>query len=99
MGAMERAVYNARAFRDLPRDLCVVAFLLGPAAGDCDGEIHRHHVDPHDPSFPSIPVCMKHHHRLHELLRSLSRGARRRARQASTAETLEQALGQLEKGR
>ena len=73
---MHTAVYNTRRWRDLPRDHCIVDTLLGDAAGDCRGLIHRHHVDPADPSSRTVSVCAAHHSQLHGLLRHVGRRRR-----------------------
>ena len=75
---MERAAYNTRAWRALPRDRCIVSVLFGDAAGPCQGLIHRHHVDPDDPRSRSVPCCASHHPKLQAALRFLLRTPRRR---------------------
>ncbi len=69
-------VYNTSAWRELPRDYCIVDVLLGDAAGSCAGLIHHHHVDPEDPYARTVQVCASHHPKVHALLRSLSRTRR-----------------------
>ncbi len=68
---MDRRAYDRRSFRNLPREVCEVADLLGPLAGECRGYIHRHHVDPEDPDSRTVQVCNRHHQRLHAALRAL----------------------------
>ena len=68
---MERSVYNAQHWRDLPRDYCSVDWLLSGAAGPCKGLIHHHHVDPTDPGSRTIQVCNAHHQKIHAVLRGL----------------------------
>jgi len=75
---MEHRVYNRRAWRELPRDECVVAFLFGEAVGPCSHPIDRHHVDPDDPDSRSVQVCHRHHPSLQAALRVLTRPVRRR---------------------
>lgn len=70
---MERQVYNTRAWRELPRDHCVVDLLLGGAAGPCRGLIGHHHVDDTDPDSRTVQVCNSHHQKLQAALRSLKR--------------------------
>lgn len=69
---MERTVYDTRAWRNLPRDYCVIDLLLGDAAGPCQGLIHHHHVDPADPDSRTVQVCNGHHGRLHGVLGRLT---------------------------
>lgn len=66
---MERTAYDKRAFRNLPRERCVMEEIFG--FEDCLGSIHRHHVDPDDPDSRTIEVCNSHHQRLHAALRAL----------------------------
>ena len=54
---MQRTVYDKRSFRRLERKQCAVSLLLGEAAGDCRGSIHRHHTDPEDESSRTVEVC------------------------------------------
>src|SRR5262245_51137319 len=68
---MQKTVYDKRSFRALPREFCLVAELLGDAAGPCSGLIHRHHLDPLDEHSRTVPVCNGHHQRLHATLRGL----------------------------
>lgn len=68
---MERSVYNAQHWRDLPRDYCSVDWLLSGVAGPCKGLIHHHHVDPTDPGSRTIQVCNAHHQKIHAVLRGL----------------------------
>lgn len=75
---MERAVYNSQSWRQLPRTRCLVSVLLGAAAGPCRGDVHRHHVDPHDPESRTVEVCAAHHSRIHAVLRSLGSSRWRR---------------------
>lgn len=72
------AVYNTQAWRDLPRDYCVVELLLDDAAGPCRGLIHHHHVDPTDPDSRTVQVCAAHHPRIHALLRGVTSSRVRR---------------------
>jgi hypothetical protein len=67
---MDRRAYDKRAFRNLPRERCAVADLFG--LDDCHGSIHRHHVNPEDPSSRTIEVCNRHHQRVHAALRTLA---------------------------
>jgi hypothetical protein len=73
---MERAVYNTRAWRQLPRDYCLVSELLGDLAGPCRGLIHHHHVDPADPFSRTVQVCAAHHPKIHRVLNSMKRRRR-----------------------
>ena len=68
---MDRTAYDKRAFRSLPRERCEVEYLLGAFAGACAGKIHLHHTDPEDPNSRLIPVCNRHHQRLHAAMRAL----------------------------
>jgi hypothetical protein len=68
---MDKTVYDRRAFRNLPREDCTLTYLFGDAAGECGGLIHLHHVDPSDPDSRLLPVCARHHTRLHAALRAL----------------------------
>ena len=68
---MQRTAYDKRSFRRLERKQCAVSLLLGEAAGDCRGSIHRHHTDPEDESSRTVEVCNAHHQHLHHLLRTL----------------------------
>ena len=68
---MQRQAYDKRAFRNLPREQCVVSELFGEMVGDCHGFVHRHHVEPTDPDSRTVPVCNRHHQRLHAALRAL----------------------------
>lgn len=68
---MGERVYNRQAWRDLPRNRCVVEHLFGAAAEPCSGVVHRHHVDPDDPFGRTVEVCAAHHPRLHAILRRL----------------------------
>lgn len=71
---MHATVYSKREWRELPRDgECVVGFLFAEAVGPCDGAIHRHHVDPDDPTSRSVQVCARHHPALQAALRRLAR--------------------------
>jgi hypothetical protein len=72
------AVYNTSAWRDLPRNYCLVGELLGDVAGTCHGLIHHHHVDPTDPDSRTVQVCASHHPKVHALLRRFDAGERRR---------------------
>ena len=72
------AVYNTSAWRDLPRNYCLVGELLGDVASPCGGLIHHHHVDPTDPDSRTVQVCASHHPRIHSLLRRFDAGERRR---------------------
>lgn len=74
---MEPSVYNRRAWRELPRDYCIVEHLLGDLVGPCQGLIHHHHVDPADPDSRTVQVCNRHHGRVHGLLRGLERPRKR----------------------
>jgi hypothetical protein len=69
---MQKQVYDKREFRNLPRKQCAVSLLFGETVGPCRGLIHRHHVNPEDPSSRTIEVCNSHHQRLHAALRALS---------------------------
>lgn len=64
-------IYHTQVWRDLPRDECIVEFLLGDAVGPCHGLVHRHHVDPDDPFSRTYSVCNGHHQRMHTILRAL----------------------------
>ena len=68
---MDKTVYDKRAWRNLPRDRCEVAYLFGDVIGPCKGMIHLHHTDPADPGSRTIQVCNSHHQRLHAALRAL----------------------------
>ena len=70
------AVYNTRAWRELPRDYCIVDILLDDAAGPCRGLIHHHHVDPNDPYSRTVQVCAAHHPQLHAVLHAVGRRRR-----------------------
>jgi hypothetical protein len=72
---MDKTVYDKRSFRNLPRETCVVADLFG--LDDCHGSIHRHHVDPEDPSSRTLEVCNRHHQHLHKVLRTLAGASER----------------------
>lgn len=72
---MNRTVYDTQAWRDLPRDYCIVGELLG--SGSCGGLIHHHHVDPADPASRTVQVCAAHHPQIHAVLRGLDRPVRR----------------------
>jgi hypothetical protein len=74
---MERTVYDSQAWRELPRERCIVEVLLGDAAGDCGGLIHRHHVDPDDPNSRTVEVCAVHHPKIHAALRALTENSQR----------------------
>lgn len=74
---MDRSAYMRRAWRELPRDYCIVHILLGDVAGPCSGLIHHHHVDPADPDSRTVQVCNGHHQRIHAALRALSGSQRR----------------------
>jgi hypothetical protein len=65
--------YDTAAWRSLPRTRCIVERLLGDAAGDCAGPVHRHHVDPSDPMSRTVEVCQRHHGRLHGVLGRVNR--------------------------
>jgi len=62
-------IYSTAAWRDLPRNYCAVALLLGPTVGLCSGLIAHHHVDPEDPHSRTVQVCNSHHSKLHAVLR------------------------------
>lgn len=68
---MHRSAYDKRAWRELPREKCVLESLFGEAAGPCSGTIHRHHLNPADPASRSVEVCAAHHPRLQAILRRL----------------------------
>lgn len=74
---MEKTIYDRRAFRNLPREVCTVEQLLGDLAGPCTGLIHLHHSDPEDPGSKLVSVCAGHHPKLHALLRRLADGTER----------------------
>lgn len=65
---MERQVYDAQRWRDLPRTSCVAEVLFGEAAGPCGGRIDRHHVDKDDPESRTVEVCVVHHPILEAIL-------------------------------
>ena len=69
---MDASVYSTRAWRELPRNYCVVELLFGEAVGPCSGLIHHHHVDPTDPDSRTAQVCATHHPKVHAALRHLS---------------------------
>lgn len=58
---MERHCYDVQAWRDLPRNSCIIEVLFGAAGGACGGLIHRHHVDKTDPESRTLEVCQVHH--------------------------------------
>lgn len=70
--------YNTRSWRELPRDSCAVAELLG--VEDCLGAIHLHHVHPlalgGDFGARTVPACARHHPMLEALARRAFRWQR-----------------------
>ena len=82
---MHRSVYQTAEWRGLPRDYCIVSFLLDGAAGPCRGLIHHHHVNPSDPDSRTVQVCAAHHPRIHSVLRSLSSSSYRRCTHRHTS--------------
>lgn len=69
---MHRDLYNTRAWRDLPRDYCLVEVFFGEAVGPCAGLIAHHHVNPNKRDSRTVQVCARHHPKLEAALRKLA---------------------------